>query len=128
MHCIIFWEICLFKISVLCVFSSFQCIICYKGVLSSNFFEMYSSCQKHIWVLSNIETLAANLDAKKLFLTTMATKKWSKPGVQKITLNLRIMWKDVNEENGKKGKVVFTNDFISILNSNLLKQDLKKMY
>lgn len=61
----------------------------------------------------------------------MATKKWSKPGVQKITLNkdyLRIMWKDVNEENGKKGKVVFTNDFISILNSNLLKQDLKKMY
>ena len=38
------------------------------------------------------------------------------------------MWKDVNEENGKKGKVVFTNDFISILNSNLLKQDLKKMY
>ena len=51
--------------------------------------------------------------------------------MQKITLNkdyLRIMWKDVNEENGKKGKVVFTNDFISILNSNLLKQDLKKMY
>ena len=58
----------------------------------------------------------------------MATKKWSKPGVQKITLNLRIMCKDVNEENGKKGKVVFTNDFISILNSNLLKQDLKKMH
>ena len=58
----------------------------------------------------------------------MATKKWSKPGVQKITLNLRIMWKDVNEENEKKGKVVFSNDFISILNSNLLKQDLKKMY
>ena len=58
----------------------------------------------------------------------MATRKWSKPGVQKITLSLRIMWKDVNEENGKKGKVVFSNDFISILNSNLLKQDLKKMY
>ena len=58
----------------------------------------------------------------------MATKKWSKPGVQKITLNLRIVWKDVNEENGKKGKVVFSNDFILILNSNHLKQDLKKMY
>lgn len=28
----------------------------------------------------------------------------------------------------KKGKLTFTNDFISILNSNLLKQDLKKMY
>ena len=27
-----------------------------------------------------------------------------------------------------KGKLIFTNDFISILNSNLLKQDLKKMY
>ena len=79
-------------------------------------------------MITKIETLAANLDAKKLFLTTMATKKWSKPEVQKITLNLRIMCKDVNEENGKKGKVVFTNDFISILNSNLLKQDLKKMY
>lgn len=60
-------------------------------------------------MITKIETLAANLDAKKLFLTTMATKKWSKPGVQKITLNLRIMCKDVNEENGKKGKVVFTN-------------------
>lgn len=79
-------------------------------------------------MITKIETLAANLDAKKLFPTTMATKKWSKPGVQKITLSLRIMWKDVNEENGKKGKVVFSNDFISILNSNLLKQDLKKMY
>ena len=79
-------------------------------------------------MITKIETLAANLDAKKLFLTTMATKKWSKPGVQKITLNLRIMWKDVNEENEKKGKVVFSNDFILILNSNLLKQDLKKMY
>ena len=76
-------------------------------------------------MITKIETLAANLDAKKLFLEQ---KNWSKPGVQKITLNLRIMWKDVNEENGKKGKVVFSNDFISILNSNLLKQDLKKMY
>ena len=28
----------------------------------------------------------------------------------------------------KKGKLIFTNDFISILNSNLSKQDLKKMY
>ena len=51
-------------------------------------------------MITKIETLAANLDAKKLFLTTMATKKWSKPGVQKTTLNLRIMCKDVNEENG----------------------------
>ena len=79
-------------------------------------------------MITKIETLAANLDAKKLFLTTTATKKWSKPGVQKITLNLRIMCKDAKEENGKKGKLIFTNDFISILNSNLLKQDLKKMY
>ena len=79
-------------------------------------------------MITKIETLAANLDAKKLFLTTTATKKWSKPGVQKITLNLRIMCKDAKEENGKKGKLIFTNDFISILNSNLLKQDLKKMH
>lgn len=79
-------------------------------------------------MITKIETLAANLDAKKLFLTTMATRKWSKPGVQKITLNLRIMCKDAKEENGKKGKLIFTNNFISILNSNLLKQDLKKMY
>lgn len=79
-------------------------------------------------MITKIETLAANLDVKKLFLTTMATKKLSKPGVQKITLNLRIMCKDAKEENGKKGKLIFTNDFISILNSNLLKQDLKIMY
>ena len=38
------------------------------------------------------------------------------------------MCKDANEENETKGKLIFTNDFISILNSNLLKQDLKKMY
>lgn len=77
-------------------------------------------------MITKIETLAANLDVKKLFLTTMATKKWSKPGVQKITLSLRIMWKDVNEENGKKGKVVFSNDFISIVNSNLLNKISRK--
>lgn len=62
-------------------------------------------------MITKIETLAANLDAKKLFLTTTATKKWSKPGVQKITLNLRIMCKDAKEENGKKGKLIFTNDY-----------------
>lgn len=57
-------------------------------------------------MITKIETLAANLDVKKLFLTTMAmTKKWSKPGVQKITLNLRIMCKDAKEENGKKGQI-----------------------
>ena len=56
-------------------------------------------------MITKIETLAANLDVKKLFLTTMATKKFSKPGVQKITLNLRIMCKDAKEENGKKGQI-----------------------